>query len=83
MRRKILSIIILVILDGVLLTGCNCAIITDEKPKGPYESTFVEVEEGYNYFIVYDKDTKVMYRVNSYSCDPLFNSDGSLKIWEE
>lgn len=83
MRKKILSVTILVLLVSVLLTGCNYAIITDAKPTGTYESTFVEVEEGYNYFIVYDKDTKVMYRVTSYGCDPLFNSDGSLKIWEE
>ena len=83
MRKKIISATILVIIVSVLLTGCNCAVITDDQPKGNYESTFVKVEEGYSYFIVYDKDTKVMYRVNSYSCDPLFNPDGSLKIWEE
>ncbi len=83
MRKKILSVTILAILISGLLTGCNYAIVTDKQPKGDYESTFVKVEEGYSYFIVYDKDTKVMYRVNTYGCDPLFNSDGSLKIWEE
>ena len=83
MVKKILSVVILATFVSVLLTGCNYAILADEQPKGNYESTFVKVEEGYNYFIVYDKDTKVMYRVTSYSCDPLFNSDGSLKIWEE
>lgn len=82
MVKKILSIVILAIFVSVLLTGCNYAVVTDEKPKGNYESTFVKVEEGYNYFIAYDKDTKVMYRIVSYGCDPLFNSDGSLKIWE-
>ena len=83
MRKKILSVAILAILVSVLLVGCNYAIITDAKPTGTYESTFVEVEEGYNYFIVYDRDTKVMYRVGSYNCSPLFNPDGSLKTWEE
>ena len=46
----------------------------------------MRIDEGILY-IVYDKDTKVMYYIiiNSYKCGitPIYNTDGTIKIYEE
>ena len=44
--------------------------------------------EGMNYIILYDKETKVMYHMSDVSYNrgnltPLYNADGTLRVWEE
>lgn len=49
-----------------------------------YEIIFVEP----NYTILYDKETKVMYHMstgfyNYGNLTPLYNADGTLRVWED
>lgn len=67
----------------LLLCGClnnlSQAKITDieEKPTG----TFIEIERGITYKIVYHRDSKVMYVVsNAYTL--LVNADGTPMLYE-
>lgn len=79
--KRIIVILCLVF----LLTGCNLNQKTDNE-------YFVRIGK-YNtdcgdFYIVYAKDTKVMYVVsnsayNKSSFTPLYNADGSLQIYEE
>lgn len=52
--------------------------------EGFYETIF----EGLSYVILYDRETKVMYHMsagfyNNGNLTPLYNADGTLRVWEE
>lgn len=71
------------------LTGCIDAD-TERASNSEGESAksmFVEVEETAYWKIVYDRETKVMYAVSSYSSGAgkftlLVNTDGTPKLWD-
>ena len=65
MKKRLIGLILLL---SIFLTGCTGAKInsvTDNK-----DSMFVSVERTAGWYIVYHKDTKVMYAVSSgsYNC---------------
>lgn len=68
---------------AVLLVGCSA-----EYENKAWKTFYTTVYSGYGYLIVYDNDTKVMYYMsngsyNKGSITPLFNADGTLRVWEE
>jgi hypothetical protein len=78
--KKIIALIFVVF--AVALTGCS-----ETEGKSAEKSNFVKVEDNYNWYIVYHKETKVMYAVSrgSYNCGNftlLVNADGTPMIWE-
>jgi uncharacterized protein YceK len=86
--------VLLVLMMAVLLTGCKTTV-TEDVDNAQYQNAFnqfVVVEERHNadygtLSIMYDKDTKVMYYMltSTYKCGltPVYNSDGSVKIYDE
>ena len=69
-----------------ILLGFFAAIIVSAVKAPP--DMLVEVDRGKNYVIVYDRDTGVMYcmtngKYNIGERFPLYNSDGSLRLYEE
>lgn len=51
--------------------------------EGFYETIF----EGLSYVILYDRETKVIYHMstgvyNNGNLTPLYNADGTLRVWE-
>ena len=79
--KKIIALMIVVL--AVALTGCSKI-----EDKTSDESGFVIVECTNAWYIVYHKETKVMYAVSrgSYNCGTftlLVNEDGTPMIWEE
>lgn len=73
---------------GLTLCGCSVNKINkvDYDPNAP--SMFVQVEMGLNHYVVYHKDTKVMYVVsggasNAGTFTMLVNPDGSPYLYEE
>ena len=77
--KKFLAIIILVFV--FLFTGCGVV-------NRVTNSMFVTVESGWDYKIVYHKDTKVMYAVSDGSSNIgtftlLVNPDGSPMLYKE
>lgn len=77
--------IIAILCACLLLTGCDEA---NGIVNGVTDSMFVTVETGWNYKVMYCKDTKVMY-VMSWGNDNqgeftlLVNADGSPMLYEE
>lgn len=52
--------------------------------EGFYEKIF----EGLSYVILYDRETKVIYHMstgvyNNGNLTPLYNADGTLRVWED
>lgn len=85
MKRKIIAMVLLVCL---LLTSCSDTHVEKEGEDSTTKtSMFVVVEEANLWYIVYHKETKVMYWVSrgSYNCGNLYllvNADGSPMLWE-
>lgn len=89
MKKTIIAIII----ATMLLVGCGVKTVTyDENDNYKQWNQFVTLEEQYdvdkgNLYIVYDKDTKVMYYLwHGYyesAISPIYNADGSVRIYEE
>ena len=83
--KRLLIVLMAIALCACLFVGCsNYPTSGDSVSK---ESSFVIVEDGASYYIVYHKDTKVMYTMSSggYNCGSfclLVNSDGSPMVWE-
>lgn len=90
MKKILTGLTCVAILLAVLLAGCDARHENEEK------KSFYEEKKGFYtvvYFeplcmIVYDNDTKVMYHMsngsyNKGSITPLFNADGTLRVWEE
>ena len=82
--KKLILILITIMLCTCLLVGCNGVLEIDENVSK--SSSFVIIEDGDSYYIVYHKDTKVMYSLSSggYNCGSLcllVNADGTPMIW--
>lgn len=65
------------------LVQVESRMITDE-----FSDIFVQIYRGYDYRLVYHKDTKVMYvvsdgRYNSGTFTVMLNADGTPMVWEE
>lgn len=78
--KKILAVIACA---GILLAGCGAGYTTKQE-----ETFYTTVYNGPTYEIVYDNHTRVMYHMsdisyNSGDLTPLYNADGTLRVWEE
>lgn len=79
--KKLLVVLACVV---VLLTGCGAEYTNEEETF----YTVVYSNNSYLYQVVYDNYTKVMYHmtIGSYNrgnITPLYNADGTLRVWEE
>lgn len=87
MKKKIL--IISFILSMIFcLSGCSNVINIDEVLESPNTKIidFEVVDKNFYSAILVDKNTKVMYYCNMSSTGgftPIYNEDGSLKLYEE
>lgn len=84
MKKNLL--LLLVIIAGVILTGCNVQYTQDERKSENEKSMFVVVERTMNWYVVYHKTTKVMYAVskgsyNSGTFTMLCDKDGKPQLW--
>lgn len=87
MKKRLLSVALAVVL-AVCLVGCGSSV---ESKTDNDNSMFVCIETTEYWKIVYHKETKVMYAVNkniwnSAGCgvfSPLYNTDGTLQIYED
>ena len=82
---KLIVIFIAIVLCACLFTGCAEHLKVEEDYST--ESSFIIVEDGASYYIVYHKDTKVMYTMSTggYNCGSfclLVNADGTPMVWE-
>jgi ABC-type enterochelin transport system substrate-binding protein len=85
--------IITILCTCLLLTGCGEASENNEgnnqqKESKQKKSEFVTIEDGWNYKVVYHRDSKVMYVVSwgSYNIGTftlLVNADGTPMVYEE
>lgn len=83
--KKLIVFLIAIALCACLFVGCNGSPEVGENVSK--SSSFVIVEDGNSYYIVYHKDTKVMYSLSAagYNCGSLcllVNPDGTPMIWE-
>ena len=82
--KKLIAIFVAIALCACLFVGCSSPETDENVSKS---SSFVIVEDGYGYKVVYHKDTKVMYtysasRYNHGNFCLLVNPDGTPMIWE-
>lgn len=82
---KLFAIFVAIVLCTGLIAGCNGMLAVDENHTNT--SSFVRVEDGDSYWIVYHKETKVMYifstgGYNAGSACLMLNADGTPMIWE-
>lgn len=85
MMKKLITIFVTIALCACLFAGCNGNPTTEKEVSK--NSSFVIVEDGAGYYIVYHKDTKVMYVMSAGSSNYgnfylLVNADGTPMIWE-
>lgn len=78
-------IVLMIVVLAMALTGCIES--SEIEGKNAEKSNFGKVEENYNWYIVYHKETKVMYAVSrgTYNCGNftlLVNADGTPMLWE-
>ena len=83
--KKLIAFLMAIALCACLFVGCSGSFEVDENVSN--SSSFVVVEDGAGYKIVYHKDTKVMYTYstggyNRGSFCLLVNLDGTPMIWE-
>lgn len=84
MKSKIALILLVIFLFG--LVGCESATTIEETNKDE-SSMFVLVEKTGGWYVVYHKDTKVMYAIsngyyNGGTFTMLMNADGTPQVWE-
>ena len=77
--KKLLVVLACIV---VLLVGCGTGYTNEE------ETFYTVVYSNNSYLVVYDNYTKVMYHmtIGSYNrgnITPLYNADGTLRVWEE
>lgn len=89
MKKKVIALIFSVVALSTVLTGCNYAETekTYNTEANDLTSMLVEVEEGYSWKNVYDKETKVMHAVsyggyNSGNFTLLVDETGNPKLWD-
>lgn len=85
MMTKLIAIFMAIALCACLFAGCSGMLEANEDVS--QSSSFIIVEDGDSYYIVYHKDTKVMYSFSTsgYNCGSLcllVNADGTPMIWE-
>lgn len=86
--KKSLVVFITLVISLFCLVGCGCEAQSSEGNSSQNQrSMFVEVENGYEYYVVYHKDTKVMYSVsdgayNRGTFTALLNPDGTPMLYE-
>lgn len=89
-----IDLFILLVLMFILITGltaCSTITTTYEDSEKTFCNQFVIVEKQQyideHLYIVYDKDTKVMYYVYSIGSkggmSPIYNTDGSVKVYDD
>ena len=89
-----MDLFILLVLMFILITGltaCGTTTTTYEDNEKIFCNQFVIVEKQQHIdehlYIVYDKDTKVMYYVYSRGSkggiSPIYNADGSVKVYDD
>lgn len=86
--KKTFIVLVMVVAMFFGLVGCCDDSQPREMASRNDDSSFFIVEEGLDYFIVYHKDTKVMYVVsNGYHGEGVFevmvNADGTPMLYEE
>ena len=85
MRKKILAVILgLTLCFG--MTGCTSVVNIDEVIKSPNSKlcNFEVVETNYYGAILVDKNTNVLYYwIQDTSMTPIYNSDGTVKLYDE
>ena len=82
--KKLIAIFMAIALCACLFVGCSSPEAVEDVSKS---SSFVIVEDAYGYYIVYHRDTKVMYVVSGGSYNrgtftAMLNPDGTPMIWE-
>ena len=83
--KRLLIVLMAIALCACLFVGCSSSLATEKEVSR--ESSFVIVEDNMGYYIVYHKDTKVMYTLSAggYNCGSfclLVNADGTPMVWE-
>lgn len=83
MKRAIAIAVIAAICIALLLAGCSSV----EVEENPDVSMFVRVEKGDSWWVVYHRETKVMYTIsgglkNCGNFTLLVNADGTPMLWE-
>jgi hypothetical protein len=84
---KLFAIFIAIALCACLFVGCSSSGNLATEKEVSKNSSFVIVEDGAGYCIVYHKDTKVMYTISTGGSNLgtfclLVNPDGTPMIWE-
>ena len=85
--KRLLIVLMVFALCACLFVGCSNSGSPATEEGVSHESSFVIVEDGASYYIVYHKDTKVMYTMSAggYNCGSfclLVNADGTPMVWE-
>ena len=83
MKRLVLAFLLAV----AVLTISGCSDGMDEESRADASEMFVRVEDCGSFYIMYDKDTKVMYTISSSgypygNITLLVNADGTPKLWK-
>lgn len=85
MRKKILAVVLgLTLCFG--MTGCTSVVNIDTTIKSPNSKLcdFEVVETNYYGAILVDKNTNVLYYwIHKYGMTPIYNSDGTVKLYGE
>lgn len=87
-KRIVAGLAAFLIIVSIILMFAGCASIRAEAKEVDDGNTFILVDADYYCWIVYHKDTKVMYAVsrsgyNAGTYTVLVNADGTPMIWEE
>lgn len=82
--NKLIAIFVAIALCACLFVGCSSPEAVENVSKS---SSFVIVEDAYGYYIVYHRDTKVMYALSSTNYNMgnftvLVNADGTPMVWQ-
>lgn len=83
MKKRLLSVALVVVMAVWL---CGCGEATQETTNAYNSPSFILAEWGKGYKIVYHKETKVMYVINTNSTTEVFtlliNADGTPMLYE-
>ena len=87
-KRIVAGLAAFLIIVSIILMFAGCASIRAEAKEVDDGNTFILVDADYYCWVVYHKDTKVMYAVsrspnNIGTYTLLVNADGTPMIWEE
>ena len=85
---KKLLVFILALVMCLCMMACSTPVSAEvEAKEDTNASMFVEVEEAYSWWVVYHRETKVMYAISrgGYNCGTftvMLNADGTPMLWE-